>query len=60
MIGEQTAGVQQGDLVKSVGGVKIETLADFRAALKKADPKQGVRLQLQREGMRRFVFLKQR
>jgi serine protease Do len=52
------AGIQQGDLIVAVGEAKIENLADFRAALTKVDLDEGVRMQLQRQGARRFAFLK--
>ncbi len=52
------AGLRQGDLVVNVDGQAIRNLADFRGAMAKADSAKGVRLQMMREGNRRFVFLK--
>jgi serine protease Do len=54
------AGIQQGDLIVAIGESKIENLKRFRSALDAIDLDEGVRMQLKREGVRRFVFLKQR
>jgi serine protease Do len=53
-------GIRKGDLIVAIGNSSIDNLADFRAALKDADLDAGIRMQLKREGVRRFVFLKRR
>jgi serine protease Do len=52
------AGLRPGDMVVAVGDVAVGTAAEFRAAVKSRDAKQGLRLQVLREGLKRFVFLK--
>jgi len=54
------AGLQQRDLVVDVDGTPVRNIRDFREAMSKAkaDTAKGVRLQVMREGSRRFVFLK--
>jgi serine protease Do len=52
------AGLQSRDLVVDVDGKAIRTSRDFRETMSKADTAKGVRLQVMREGSRRFVFLK--
>lgn len=52
------AGLRQRDLVMEVDGKPIRNIRDFREAMSKADPAKGVRLQVMRDGSRRFVFLK--
>ncbi len=51
-------GLQPRDLVVDVDGKAIRNIRDFREAMSKADTAQGVRLQVMRDGNRRFVFLK--
>ncbi len=52
------AGLRQRDLVMEVDGKPIRNIRDFREAMSKADTAKGVRLQVMRDGSRRFVFLK--
>ncbi len=52
------AGLQQRDLVTEVNDQPIRNIRDFREAMSKADAAKGVRLQVMRDGSRRFVFLK--
>ena len=54
------AGVRSQDVIVAVGGLSIADVADFRKAMDEQDLEEGVRLQVKREGMRRFVFLKNR
>lgn len=53
-------GIQTRDLIVDVNGKAIRTVADFRDAMDQNDVSQGIRLQVMREGVRRFVFLKSR
>lgn len=46
------------DVVVNVGGTAIRSIRDFREMLEKSDLSRGVRLQIRREGVRLFVFLK--
>jgi S1-C subfamily serine protease len=50
--------VRPGDLIVSVGGKAIRNLSDYREAMSQVDLAKGVRLQLMRDGIRRFVFLR--
>ena len=52
------AGLRPRDLVVDVDGKAVRISRDFREAMSKADTAKGVRLQVMREGSRRFVFLK--
>jgi serine protease Do len=51
------AGIRKGDLVIGVGNTSISDVAGFRSAMEDHDLDQGVRFQLERDGVRRFVFL---
>jgi hypothetical protein len=50
--------VRPGDIILAVGSTTINNVRDFREATTKLDLKQGVRLQIVREGFKQFVFLK--
>lgn len=52
------AGIRPGDLVVSINSHAVENAADFRRVMKDVDPSEGIRMQLMRDGVRRFVFLK--
>lgn len=52
------AGIQPRDIITSVSGKKVTSVADFNSMVKEADLKKGVRLVVQTDGMDRFVFLK--
>lgn len=52
------ADLQPGDVIVSVNGVEINTLADLRAAVSKGDTKKGIRLIIDSQGMERFALLK--
>jgi len=54
----EDAGVQEGDLVKSVNQVKVSDTSDFRSALKKSGKEKPVLLQLQRGDNIFFVALR--
>ena len=51
-------GLRSRDLVVDVDGKAIHNIRDFRDAMTKADTAKGARLQVMRDGSRRFVFLK--
>jgi serine protease Do len=51
-------GIGPGDVIVSVGGSAIADISDFRDAIKEEDLSRGIRMQVKREGVRRFVFLK--
>jgi serine protease Do len=52
------AQLQPGDLIVAIGSQPIKSPNDYRNALDKLDLKAGVRMQVMREGVKRFVFLK--
>ena len=52
------AGVDSGDVIVAVNGEDVRDVKDFRAVLSELDLKKGVRLQVVRDGFRRFAFLK--
>lgn len=54
------AGIQPKDVIVAVGDQGVESIADFREAMKDQDPAKGVRLRAERDGIRRFVFIKAR
>jgi serine protease Do len=51
-------GIRAGDLIVAVGNKTVRDLKDYRDAMKNVDLKRGVRLQVMREGTRRFVFIR--
>lgn len=55
-----SVGIRPGDLIISVGGQPVEDVSGFRDVLEEQDIEQGLRMQVMREGVRRFVFLKAR
>lgn len=54
------AGIRPGDLIVAIGGQAVESVADFREAIQEQDLSKGLRMQVQRDGSRRFVFLQGR
>ncbi|HTN77915.1 MAG TPA: DegQ family serine endoprotease [Pirellulaceae bacterium] len=54
----EQAGVQAGDVIASIGGQAVQNVAEYRAALQKHSVEQGVRVQVSRDGVSRFVFLR--
>ncbi len=54
------AGVQPRDIVVSINGKEVADATTFRRMLKESDLDQGIRLQLLRDGVRRFALLKKR
>jgi serine protease Do len=53
-------GIRVGDLIVAIDDAQVSNLNGFRSALENADLTKGVRMQIKRDGVRRFVFLKQR
>jgi serine protease Do len=51
-------GIRPKDLIVVVGGQTIRSASDFRKALDKNDLSKGIRLQVMRDGVQRFVFAK--
>lgn len=51
-------GIRSKDVIVSVGGTQIENVGDFRNAMKEHDLKDGIRLQVMRDGVSRFLFAK--
>lgn len=51
-------GIRPGDVIIAVDNNEIRSVADYRQATANADLRRGVRLQVMREGTRRFVFLR--
>jgi serine protease Do len=54
------AGVRPGDIIVSIAGKPIRSLSDFRETTENLDPRSGIRMQVMREGIRQFVFLRSR
>jgi serine protease Do len=52
------AGLQPGDLILSVNGKRIDTVANLTEALSSDALAKGVRMIVETQGMERFVFLK--
>jgi serine protease Do len=52
------AGLQPGDIIASINGKPIDSLAAFRAELDRSDAKKGIRLVLESQGMERFALLR--
>jgi Do/DeqQ family serine protease len=50
--------IQREDVITEVDGRKVTSLASFRDALNKADPRKGVLLYLDRKGSKTFAVLK--
>lgn len=55
----QRAGLREKDVVISVNGKRVETLAAFQEVTKEADVKRGLRLHVSTDGFQRFLFIKQ-
>lgn len=54
------AGLAPKDVIVAVGNVEIENAAQFRQLLSEQDVETGIRLQVLRDGFRRFVVISQR
>jgi serine protease Do len=54
----ENADIRPGDIVMGVGDTAVTGMDGYREALRGFDPKQGARLQLVRDGIRLFVFVR--
>ena len=50
--------IQREDVITEVDGKRVTNVASFREALKKADPRKGILLYLDRQGSKTFAVLK--
>ncbi len=51
-------GLRPGDVIVQVGNRSTRNLRDYQEAIKSVNLREGIRLQVMREGTRRFVFLR--
>jgi type II secretory pathway component PulC len=51
-------GIQPGDLIVSMDGQRIDDASDFNKAMDGLSVEKGVRMQVMRDGVRKFVFVK--
>ncbi len=56
----QVADIRAGDIIVAVGDTPVDSVESFRQAIEKQDLAKGVRLQLLRDQIRRFVFVQAR
>tara|TARA_R110002049_G_scaffold288423_1_gene470950 strand:+ start:136342 stop:137868 length:1527 start_codon:yes stop_codon:yes gene_type:complete len=54
------ANLSPGDVIVQINGRKIRSAADFKQAIGDFDLSAGLRMQVYRDGVKRFVFVKQR
>src|SRR5690606_14982947 len=54
------AGLQRGDVIVAIGGTSVRDVAEFREAIQDLDLAEGTRLQVVRQGIKRFVFIQSR
>ncbi|RMG43404.1 MAG: DegQ family serine endoprotease [Candidatus Dadabacteria bacterium] len=52
------AGIRPRDIILKVNGKKVSDADQFRAALKKANLKKGIRMIIESRGIQRFVFMR--
>ena len=53
-----SAGIRKRDLITSINGTEVEDARAFKAALDEADLSKGIRMQVNSNGLRRFVFMR--
>lgn len=56
----QRVGLRPRDVIVSINGTAVNNATDFREQLSKQDLKQGIRMQVMSEGLKRFVFIRSR
>lgn len=56
----QRAGLRPGDIIASINGEATSNAKAFQETLSKHDLKRGIRLQVVSEGVKRFLFLRER
>jgi serine protease Do len=54
----ERATLRPGDVIVSIGSTAIEDVNDYRDAIRQFDPQTGIRMQVVRDGIRRFVFVR--
>lgn len=54
----ESLGISSGDVITSVGGKPVRTAAEYSAAMQDQSLTKGVRMQVSRDGVSRFVFLR--
>lgn len=54
----ERAFIRPGDVIVMLGSKEVNDVNDYRDALEKFDSKKGIRIQIERDGVRRFVFLR--
>ncbi len=52
------AELQPGDIVVSINGEDVESIEDFKAAMKKASIEKGIRFVVETQGMQRFAIIR--
>ena len=50
--------IQPGDVIISINGIQVDSLANFREAISKGDLKKGIRMVIESQGMERFALLR--
>jgi serine protease Do len=53
------ADLQPGDIIVSINGEEIRTVADFKTAMKSSSLSKGIRLVIESQGMQRFALIKE-
>jgi serine protease Do len=53
------ADLQPGDIIVSINGEEIRTVADFKAAMKSSSLSKGIRMVIESQGMQRFALIKE-
>jgi serine protease Do len=53
------AEIRAGDIIVSVNGKDVSSIAQFKEAISKGDLKKGIRVVVESQGMERFAFLRQ-
>ena len=51
-------GIRSGDVILSINGTKVESLADYEGALSETDWEKGIKIRVMSDGVSRFVFLR--
>lgn len=51
-------GIERGDVVVTVGDEQIDDVSEFRQQMSQQVLKDGIRLQVMRDGIKRFVFVR--
>lgn len=52
------AGIRPGDIIAELGSETIENISEFRETIESFDLSRGVRMQIIRQGVRRFLFIR--